>query len=125
MNKLKTIKKELDILEKKLINYLEAKRVDFPRFYFVSNDDLIDILSAGKGMKTLQPHLGKLFEAIKYLVTDELESSVSGMISPEGEHVTFLNLLSIGSDNNVNELLKNIERGMIENVRTFIKIAFE
>ena len=47
------------------------------------------------------------------------------MISPEGEHVTFLNLLSIGSDNNVNELLKNIERGMIENVRTFIKIAFE
>ena len=53
MNKLKTIKKELDILEKKLINYLESKRVDFPRFYFVSNDDLIDILSSGKGMKTL------------------------------------------------------------------------
>nr|XP_031541762.1 dynein heavy chain 17, axonemal [Vicugna pacos] len=46
-NKLETLKKSLAVCEKALAEYLETKRLAFPRFYFVSSADLLDILSNG------------------------------------------------------------------------------
>lgn len=38
---------ELELCEKALADYMESKRRKFPRFYFVSTADLLDILSNG------------------------------------------------------------------------------
>lgn len=47
IDKLDGLQKDLIICEKALAEYLETKRLAFPRFYFVSSADLLDILSNG------------------------------------------------------------------------------
>jgi len=45
IEELKRFDEILEDVQKKLEDYMEMKRVAFPRFYFLSNDELIDILA--------------------------------------------------------------------------------
>jgi dynein heavy chain len=54
----------LDKVAKSLEEYLETKRARFPRFYFLSNEDLLDILSKSKDPLAVLPHLPKCYEAL-------------------------------------------------------------
>lgn len=48
LNRLEELQAQLNICQKALADYLETKRLAYPRFYFISSADLLDILSNGK-----------------------------------------------------------------------------
>ena len=47
-----------------LEDYLETKRASFPRFYFVSDANLLEILSQGSNPAAIQPHLQSVFASV-------------------------------------------------------------
>ena len=61
LQRLEDVQKELNICEKALMEFMEGKRRAFPRFYFVSTNDLLDILSNGNTPKKVMIHMPKIF----------------------------------------------------------------
>uniref|UniRef100_A0A803WAD3 Dynein axonemal heavy chain 17 n=1 Tax=Ficedula albicollis TaxID=59894 RepID=A0A803WAD3_FICAL len=85
---------QLSLCEKALAEYLDMKRLAFPRFYFISSADLLDILSNGTNPQLVQRHLPKLFDnlaKLKFQVDSEQKTTKVGlgMYSREEEYVQF------------------------------------
>lgn len=59
---------QLDICQKALSSFLEEKREKFPRFYFIGDDDLLEILGQSQCPQVIQNHLKKIFSGIHKVV---------------------------------------------------------
>lgn len=77
---LDVLQKELVLCEKALAEYLETKRLAFPRFYFVSSSDLLDILSNGNQPEVVAKHLTKLFDSMARLKFDGADGSAGRVL---------------------------------------------
>ena len=58
------------------------------RFYFLGDDDLLEILSQSKNPQAVQPHLSKMFDAIKKISFNDEGDEVHGVVSPELEEMS-------------------------------------
>uniref|UniRef100_A0A8C9SNB8 Dynein axonemal heavy chain 17 n=1 Tax=Scleropages formosus TaxID=113540 RepID=A0A8C9SNB8_SCLFO len=93
-NKLEDLQGRLALCEKALAEYLDTKRLAFPRFYFISSADLLDILSNGTSPHQVQRHLSKLFDNMSKMKFEVDQAGKPtkiglGMYSKEEEYVTF------------------------------------
>ncbi|XP_066581151.1 dynein axonemal heavy chain 2 [Prorops nasuta] len=121
LNKLYTI---LESIQRSLEQYLETKRHVFPRFYFISNDDLLEILANSKRPDLIQPHVKKLFEYIKILKLEKVraltgKSLALGMMSGDGEYIEFLRPVQL--EGQVEGWLLEIESAMRQCLREVLK----
>ncbi|XP_069786102.1 dynein axonemal heavy chain 17-like isoform X3 [Narcine bancroftii] len=93
-SRLEEIQGRMTLCEKALAEYLETKRLAFPRFYFVASADLLDILSNGNNPVEVSQHLAKLFDSITKLkfqmdANNQLMKIGIGMYSKENEYMPF------------------------------------
>lgn len=92
-NTLIELNKSLEQIQKQLKQFLEAKRGLFPRFYFLSDDDLLEIIGQAKDLEPINKHIKKMFEGIaqlngpKTVTRQAVQYEINQMISPEKEDI--------------------------------------
>jgi dynein heavy chain len=90
------LNKKFEQIQKNLNQFLEAKRGQFPRFYFLSNEDLLEIIGQSKDPTPILQHIGKMFEGVASLKINEVGGrnaknyEIEALISAEKESVELL-----------------------------------
>lgn len=110
---------DLDKIQKSLSDFLEQKRLVFARFFFLANDDLLQILAQTKNPRMVQTHMDKCFEGIYRVQFDE-KDCVYGMISAEQEIVGFNKKIDVNEGDkkgNVEIWMLDIESQMIASLK--------
>ncbi|XP_028159307.1 dynein heavy chain, cytoplasmic isoform X3 [Ostrinia furnacalis] len=99
-------------IQKALGEYLERERSSFPRFYFVGDEDLLEIIGNSKNIARLQKHFKKMFAGVAAIILNEDNTVINGIASREGEEVYFISPVSTIENPKINSWLSMVEREM-------------
>lgn len=75
---LEFLQEQLDLCKKSLADFLDGRRRQFPRYYFVSEADLLDILSNGSHPEKILVHIPKVYLCTKTLIFSPDSKSEEG-----------------------------------------------
>lgn len=85
----------MDQIKKNLEFFLEEKRAQLARFYFISNDELLELIANQHEYLDIARHITKLFEALHDLAFVEpsmpgaAPEDIEALVSAEGEKLDF------------------------------------
>lgn len=108
----------MGVIQRALGEYLEKQRSDFSRFYFLGDDDLLEIMgNSGEPGKVLT-HVGKMFAGIAGArrvldgLPEGVQTRLDAMVSKDGEIVPFHKPIDITGQTSVKDWLKELESRM-------------
>lgn len=113
----KTLERLSELLanvQKALGDYLETQRSAFARFYFVGDEDLLEIIGNSKDVAIVQRHFTKMYAGITSLKAEKVDGNelVLKMTSREGEIVDFKKPVNITEDSKINVWLTKVDNEM-------------
>ncbi|KAL6836714.1 dynein heavy chain, N-terminal region 1 domain-containing protein [Trichoderma sp. SZMC 28015] len=114
----------LNKIQKALGEYLEKERVSFPRFYFVGDEDLLEMIGNSNDTLRIAKHFKKMFAGLAGLIMDD-EGVISGFTSKEGEAVTLNKEISLAKTPRINDWLALLENGMKQTLAELLAKAVE
>ena len=113
----------LNKIQKALGEYLERERISFPRFYFVGDEDLLEIIGNSNDIVRISKHFRKMFAGLSGLLMDE-ESNINGFTSKEGEEVILRKSISVTKMPKINDWLAALETEMKSTLAELFADAF-
>lgn len=105
-----SIVQKMQALKNSFAQFLNTQRNDFPKFYFLNDDDLLDILGGGVNVQTISKHLRKIYQSIGSLIV--VENYVRAVKSVEGEVFEFRHIIDLSSVKSPKELLKKVDEAI-------------
>ncbi|KAJ3146349.1 Cytoplasmic dynein 2 heavy chain 1 [Geranomyces michiganensis] len=113
-----TLVDQLERCQKALNEFLEQKRAKFARFYFIGDEDLLEILGQAKNPTVIQAHLKKLFAGVHSVQFDENVKNIISMKSIDGETVPLSSPVKITDD--VEVWLEDFAKEMKSTLKTIL-----
>ena len=115
---------KLEHIQKNLDDYLKLKRQNFPRFFFLSNEDLLEIMGQSKDPEPMNKHVKKCFEGINRLTFEKQKNrakttQITSFSSPDGEEIPLST--PIAGHDKVEDWFKDLLRGMQAQIRGLFK----
>ncbi|KAJ9613346.1 dynein heavy chain [Cladophialophora chaetospira] len=98
----------LSKIQKALGEYLERERVSFPRFYFVGDEDLLEIIGNSNDSTRVAKHFKKMFAGISGAEVSE-DSTITAVTSKEGEVVMLKKEVSLVKLPKINDWLTALD----------------
>ena len=117
---LRGILRDLEICQKKLARYLESKRLQCPRFYFLSDDELLFILGT-TDVENTQKHIPNIFMANITELKLSKSKAVVGMRCEEEEDYDFR--VQVKPDGPVEEWINKVADEMKRTMKLLSKEA--
>ncbi|KAL8700215.1 MAG: hypothetical protein Q9224_001067, partial [Gallowayella concinna] len=114
----------LNKIQKALGEYLERERTSFPRFYFVGDEDLLEIIGNSNDIVRISKHFKKMFAGISGLILDQ-GSTIVGFNSKEGETVMLKSPISFAKTPKINDWLAALEHSMRATLAELLAHAIE
>ncbi|KAH9120996.1 hypothetical protein AeMF1_007076, partial [Aphanomyces euteiches] len=94
-------------IQRALGEYLERQRAAFPRFYFVGDEDLLEMIGNSKEPRQIQRHLNKMFAGVAaFEIADN--GAITGLVSKEGEIVRLKQAVNPQEDARINVWLAQV-----------------
>jgi len=72
-----------------LSDFLDSKRKPFPRLFFISDEEMLQVLGSSDAT-ALQEHYLKMFDTCACLIFGRQNKFVTGMLSSEGESYSYV-----------------------------------
>lgn len=98
----------LSKIQKALGEYLERERVSFPRFYFVGDEDLLEIIGNSNDSTRVAKHFKKMFAGISGAEVSD-EDAITSVTSKEGEVVKLKKEVSLIKLPKINDWLSALD----------------
>ena len=113
------------------MDFLERRRGKFPRLFFLSNEELIDIF--GKGPELVesmidgasQGFVTNLFEGVDVVRIHEITQEITHMHSKEGEEVHLVKEVMTRNTQGPDSWLKQLEASMVITMKDAVFLTFE
>lgn len=109
---------------KGLTEYLERQRDLFPRLYFVGNDDLLELIGSSNIIDA-NKHLKQMFAGIASICYDLSSSTITAVISPQGEVLDLDTPVSLIKFRELTHWLSELESQVKLTLASQIKKAIE
>jgi len=122
LNEMEFANNSLEKIRKNVEQFLDSKKISFPRLFFLSNNEIISLFSKNREPHAIQPFLNRLFTGINSIEVcfENHIPSIISVLSIEGERIP---LRTIKYRNSMETWMANLLETTQKSIKTEIRTA--